>query len=58
MVKDVGRRARLMMSGAALAEVLPISPMPGHKIFGANKRLWLALFLVVVPGFFVINFVL
>ena len=47
-----------MMSGAALAEVLPISPMPGHKIFGANKRLWLALFLVVVPGFFVINFVL
>lgn len=54
----VFQSGRLMMSGAALAEVLPITPMPGKKIFDANKRLWLALFLVVVPGFFVINFVL
>jgi len=49
---------RVMMSGAALAEILPITPMPGQKIFAANKGLWLFLFLLVVPGFFVMNFVL
>ena len=54
----VFQSGRLMMSGAALAEVLPITPMPGKKLFDANKGLWLAFFLVIVPGFFVMNFVL
>lgn len=50
--------ARLMMSGAALAEILPIAPMPGQKIMRWNKRVWAPLFLTIVPGFFLINYVL
>jgi hypothetical protein len=49
---------RLMMSGMALAEVLPMSPMPGLKIYQWRRPVWAALFLVVVPTFFLINFVL
>lgn len=47
---------RVMMSGAALAEILPIAPMPGKKILGFSKPLWLLMFAVIVPGFFVLNF--
>lgn len=47
---------RVMMSGAALAEVLPITPMPGRKIYEWNKAAWVVLFVLVVPTFFVINF--
>ncbi len=47
---------RMMLSGAALAEILPFTPMPGKKIFDSNKPLWVALFLLVVPGFYVMNF--
>ncbi len=48
---------RVMMSGAALAEILPIAPMPGRKILAYSKPLWLLMFAVIVPGFFVLNFV-
>jgi hypothetical protein len=48
---------RVMMSGAALAEILPIAPMPGRKILTFSKPLWLLMFAVIVPGFFVLNFV-
>jgi hypothetical protein len=50
--------ARVMMSGAALAEIMPITPMPGHKIWAWNKTIWAVLFVLVVPGFFVMNFLL
>jgi hypothetical protein len=50
--------ARVMMSGAALAEIMPITPMPGQKIWAWNKTVWAVLFVLVVPGFFVMNFVL
>ena len=50
--------ARVMMSGAALAEIMPITPMPGHKIWAWNKTIWAVLFVFVVPGFYVMNFVL
>jgi hypothetical protein len=49
---------RLMMSGMALGEVLPIMPMPGLKIFKWRKDIWAILFVLVVPTFFLINFVL
>jgi hypothetical protein len=49
---------RLMLSGTALAEILPIDPMPGLKIYKWRRIIWIALFLAVVPTFFLINFVL
>lgn len=49
---------RLMMSGMALAEILPISPMPGLKIYQWRRHVWAGLFLAVIPSFFVINYVL
>jgi hypothetical protein len=49
---------RLMMSGMALAEILPIAPMPGQKIYAQKKTLWGALAVLVVPAFFLINFVI
>jgi hypothetical protein len=48
---------RLMMSGMALAEILPIAPMPGQKIYAQSKVLWSVLAVLVIPTFFVINFI-
>jgi hypothetical protein len=53
----VFQTGRLMMSGMALAEILPIAPMPGSKIVRWNKLVWVALALVTVPTFFLINYV-
>ena len=49
---------RLMMSGMALGEVMPINPMPGLKIYKWRKDVWALLFVLVVPTFFLINLVL
>ena len=49
---------RVMMSGIALAEILPITPMPGKKIKDWNVRVWLLLVALVVPTFVLVNFVL
>ena len=32
--------------------------MPGKKIYDWKKEVWIGLFLLVVPGFFLLNFVL
>ena len=47
---------RVMMSGMALAEILPITPMPGRKIFAWKPTVWVLLVVLVVPTFIVINF--
>ena len=49
---------RLITSGMALAEVLPITPMPGLKIYQWRKGVWALLFALVVPTYFLINFFL
>lgn len=49
---------RLITSGMALAEVLPITPMPGLKIYQWRKGVWALLFVLVVPTYFLINFFL
>lgn len=49
---------RVMMSGMMLAEILPITPMPGLKIYRWNKSIWALLAVVIVPTFVLINFVL
>lgn len=49
---------RLIASGMALAEVLPITPMPGLKIYQWRKGVWALLFALVVPTYFLINFFL
>jgi hypothetical protein len=48
---------RVMMSGIALAEILPITPMPGKRVYGWNKAAWWLLFLCIVPSFVLINLV-
>lgn len=50
--------ARLITSGMALAEVLPVAPMPGLAIYKWRRSVWLLLFLLVVPAFFLMNFFL
>lgn len=47
---------RVMMSGMALAEILPIAPMPGKKIFAWNPLVWVLLVILVLPTFIAINF--
>ena len=49
---------RLITSGMALAEVLPITPMPGLKIYQWRKGVWALLFALVIPTYFLINFFL
>lgn len=49
---------RLLTSGIALAEVFPLTPMPGLRIYQWRRPVWAILFAVIVPAFFVINFVL
>ena len=48
---------RVMMAGAALAEILPISPMPGKKIFDWQKSAWAVLAALVVSVYVLTNFV-
>lgn len=49
---------RAIMSGMALAEILPITPMPGKRIFAWNKTVWALLAATVVPSFLLINYFL
>jgi hypothetical protein len=49
---------RTMLSGMALGEILPVQPMPGHKIYRWRSDVWVVLFVTVVLAFFLINFVL
>jgi len=49
---------RVMMSGMALGEILPVNPMPGLKIFKWRPGIWALLFAVVVPTFVLLNLVL
>jgi hypothetical protein len=53
----VFQAGRLMMSGMALAEILPIAPMPGIKIYRWRKAVWVGLALITVPTFFLINYI-
>jgi hypothetical protein len=46
---------RVMMSGMALGEIMPIAPMPGKKIYDWRKDIWALLFVIVVPAFFIMN---
>jgi hypothetical protein len=48
--------ARGSTSGAALAEILPISPMAGLKIFNWRKDVFFPLFVAIVTTFALINF--
>jgi hypothetical protein len=54
----IWQSGRLMMSGMALAEILPITPMPGMKIYKWKPSIWVLLVVLVVPSFILINFVL
>ena len=56
--QKVLQSGRLMTSGMALAEILPITPMPGQKIYRWRRRVWVLLCVLVVPTFFLINFFL
>ncbi len=49
---------RAIASGVALAEIMPFKPMPGVSIKKWNWIIWLILFLLIVPTYFLINFYL
>jgi len=49
---------RMSASAIAATEILPIAPMPGAGIKKWNFFMWLALFIFVIPTFFLINFYL
>ena len=49
---------RVMMSGMALAEILPITPMPGAKILKWNASVWGLLCVGVAVSFILLNFIL
>jgi hypothetical protein len=49
---------RVMSSGMALGDILPLAPMAGQKIFGWSKGLWSLLFGLIISTYFVINFFL
>jgi hypothetical protein len=48
----------LACSGSALSDILPMKPLTGYKIWKTDKPLWAILFVVIVPLFVVVNFVL
>jgi hypothetical protein len=50
--------ARMMATGMALAEVMPVTPLPGSAIYKWRRGVWALLFALVVPSFFLINYVL
>ncbi|MBI5227064.1 hypothetical protein HY988_00615 [Candidatus Micrarchaeota archaeon] len=49
---------RMIASGLALTEIMPIKPMPGVSIKKWNWIIWILLFLLIVPTYFLINFYL
>lgn len=49
---------RLVASGIVLSEVLPVTPMPGLRIYKWSRRIWALLFGLVVPTYFLVNFIL
>ena len=49
---------RIMMSGMALAEILPITPMPGAKILKWSPGVWGLLCIGVAVSFILLNFIL
>jgi len=49
---------RVMMSGIALAEILPFAPMPGKKILAWNKGVWALLAAAVLATFVLTNYFL
>lgn len=49
---------RLVASGIVLSEVLPVTPMPGLRIYKWRRSIWALLFGIVVPAYFLMNFVL
>lgn len=49
---------RVMMSGMALAEILPITPMPGAKILKWSAGVWGLLCVGVAVSFILLNFIL
>lgn len=49
---------RLVASGMALSEVLPVTPMPGLRIYKWRRSVWAVLFGLVVPTYFLVNFIL
>jgi hypothetical protein len=48
---------RLLASGIALAEVCPMTPMPGLRIYQWRRTIWAILFALIVPAFFLMNFI-
>ncbi len=49
---------RVLAAGIALAEVFPLTPMPGLRIYQWRRSVWAILFVLIVPSFFVMNFIL
>lgn len=49
---------RLVASGIVLSEVLPVAPMPGLRIYKWSRPIWALLFGLVVPTYFLVNFIL
>ncbi len=47
---------RLVASGIVLSEVLPVAPMPGLRIYKWSRGRWALLFGLVVPSYFLVNF--
>lgn len=47
---------RLVASGIVLSEVLPVTPMPGLRIYKWRRSVWALLFGMVVPAYFLMNF--
>jgi hypothetical protein len=48
---------RIVASGIVLSEVLPVAPMPGLRIYKWSRRIWALLFVLVVPTYFLVNFI-
>ena len=49
---------RIMTSGMALGEIMPIAPLPGLRIYKWRRGVWAILFTIIIPTFFLINFFL
>ena len=48
---------RLLASGIALAEVCPMTPMPGLRSYQWRRGIRAILFALIVPAFFLMNFI-
>ena len=47
---------RVITSGMALGDIMPVAPMAGQKIYQWRKGIWAVLFLLITPTYFAINF--